>query len=205
MAFAVPVPGSPTLMTQTTNIDTEKTHGDLVAQLLAQHEQVRAGIDAVAKTTTPESRQQAFDDLRELLARHETAEEMIVRPLTRGIDDGDAVAAARMDEENESKEVLSELEKLDIASEEFARTFETFGQAVLTHALNEETHEFPLLRKNLSEEKLAKAEKQLLMAEKTAPTHPHPSAQTTAMNYVLGPFASLVDRARDALSKVLSS
>src|ERR687885_329359 len=38
-------------------------------------------------------------------------------------------------------------------------------------------------------------------AEKMAPTHPHPSAKTTAMNYVAGPFAAMLDRARDAFSK----
>jgi len=190
-------------MTQNTNvIDMDKTYGDVVAQLLAQHEQVRAAIDGVARTKTAASRQKAFDKLRELLSRHETAEEMILRPLTRDLDNGEAVAEARMEEENKSKEVLAELEDLDIASEKFARLFETFAQAVLTHAQNEETFEFPLLRKQLDAEKLEKAEKQLLMAEKTAPTHPHPSARSTAMNYVAGPFAAVADRAKDAISKV---
>jgi hemerythrin superfamily protein len=185
-------------------IDRENTHGDLVEQLLAQHELIRACIDDVAKTTTAEARQEAFDRLRELLARHETAEEMIVRPLTRGIAQGGPVASARMDEENESKDVLSKLESLDIASVEFARLFETFGHAVLTHAQNEETYEFPLLRQHLDDDKLATAEKQLLLAEEIAPTHPHPSARTTAINYLTGPFAAMVDRARDAISGLLS-
>jgi hemerythrin superfamily protein len=188
----------------TSVIDTDNTQGDLVSQLLLQHEQIRAAIDEVAQTATPESRQKAFDALRELLARHETAEEMIVRPLTRGIDRGEAVASARMDEENESKKVLAELENLDIASEEFARSFETFAQAVLAHAQREEAFEFPLFREHLDADKLATAERQLLLAEKTAPTHPHPSARSTAMNYLAGPFAALVDRARDTISKALS-
>lgn len=194
-------------MANTTDvIDTDKTYGDLVAQLLAQHEQVRAAINAVAATTTAKSRQDAFDRLREMLARHETAEEMIVRPLTRGIEQGgETVAAARMDEENDSKVVLAQLEKLDIASVEFARQFEQFALAVLTHAQAEETYEFPLLRAHLDAEKLEKAEQHLLTAESTAPTHPHPSARTTALNYVAGPVAALADRARDAISKVTSS
>ncbi|HET6816285.1 MAG TPA: hemerythrin domain-containing protein [Mycobacteriales bacterium] len=187
------------------DIDTTATKGDVVAQLLAQHELVRKAIDDVAKTTTPQTRQDAFDALRELLARHETAEEMIVRPLTRGIRGGAAVASARMDEENESKDVLAKLEKLDIASVEFARTFETFAQAVLTHALAEETHEFPLLRSVLDTDELENAERALLMAEKTAPTHPHPTARSTTMNYLTGPFAALTDRAKDAVSRVRSS
>ena len=187
------------------DIDTTATKGDVVAQLLAQHELVRKAIDAVAQSTTPKSRQEAFDTLRELLARHETAEEMIVRPLTRGIDGGEAVASARMDEENASKDVLAKLEKLDIASVEFARTFEKFAQSVLEHAQAEEAYEFPLLRSMLDAGKLEQAERALLMAEKTAPTHPHPTARSTAMNYDAGPFAAVADRARDAVSKVLSS
>jgi hemerythrin superfamily protein len=189
-------------MAQKNVIDLDNPQGDLVTQLLDQHEQVRAAIDAVAKTTTAESRQEAFDHLRELLARHETAEEMIVRPLTRRFDNGEAIASARMDEENKSKEVLAELEHLDIASVEFARTFEQFAKAVLEHALAEEAYEFPLLRRNLDADRLEKAEEQLLLAEKTAPTHPHPSAKSTAMNYVAGPFAAIADRARDALSNI---
>src|SRR3954451_18659489 len=130
-------------MTQVTNvqINTANTHGDVVSQLLSQHALVRTAIDAVAQTTTPEARQEAFDVLRELLARHETAEEMILRPLTRNIDGGKEIAEARMDEENDSKVVLAKLEKLDIASVEFARTFETFAGAVLTHAQAEENQE----------------------------------------------------------------
>jgi hemerythrin superfamily protein len=194
-------------MTQVTHviIDMDATTGDVVSQLLAQHDVVRSAIDEVAKTTTAESRQQAFDVLRELLSRHETAEEMVVRPLTRSIEGGEAIAAARMDEENTSKDVLAELENLDIASLEFARLFETFAQAVLTHALSEERLEFPLLRQHLDAEKLETAERQLLLAERMAPTHPHPSARSTAMNYVAGPIAAVTDRARDAISKVISS
>jgi hemerythrin superfamily protein len=186
-------------------IDFEDRRGDVVAQLLAQHDQVRKAIDDVAKTKTAKSRQTKFDTLRELLARHETAEEMILRPMTRNIDEGKHIAEARMDEENESKVVLAKLEKLDIASVEFARTFEQFAGAVLTHAQAEENQEFPLLRRHLDEEQLERAEKLLLTAEKTAPTHPHPSARTTAANYVAGPFAAMVDRARDAISKARAS
>ena len=132
-------------MTQTIVIDTDADRGDVVAQLLIQHEQIRTAINDVAATTTAEARQETFDALREMLARHETAEEMIVRPLTRGIDGGTPVANARMDEENEAKVTLAKLEKLDIASVEFARAFEKFALAVLTHAQAEENHEFPLL------------------------------------------------------------
>ena len=130
---------------------------------------------------------------------------MIVRPLTRRADGGEDIADDRMAEENQSKEILADLEKLDIASEDFARTFEKFALGVLTHAQNEEVYEFPLLQRNLDQDALARAEKQLLLAEQTAPTHPHPFAKTTTRNYVAGPFAALADRARDAIGRVTSN
>src|SRR3954452_21978402 len=131
-------------MTQATNvtIDRDNTKGDVIAQLLAQHELVRSAIDKVAQTKTAAARQRAFDVLRELLARHETAEEMIVRPLTRDLAGGETVASARMEEENKSKDVVAELEKLDVASEGFTRLFETFVGDILSHPKREETNEF---------------------------------------------------------------
>jgi hemerythrin superfamily protein len=186
-------------MTQNTALNTGNAD-DVVQFLTTQHQQVRALLDEVL-ATTGEERQRCFDDVRELLARHETAEEMIVRPLTRKAPDGDDVAAARMAEENEAKEVLAKLEKMDVDSAEFTTTFTEFRQSVRAHAEAEETQEFPLLRASTDHEALEKARSAVETAEKMAPTHPHPSAKTTTMNYVAGPFAAMLDRARDAFSK----
>ena len=155
-------------MAQTNMIDTDAVYGNVVEQLRAQHEQVRAAIYGVAETTTADSRQDAFDRLRDLLEKHEAAEESVVHPLTGSLEDGEAVAEARTEEENEAKQLLAELEELDIASVEFARTFETFAQAVLTHAQREEGEEFPLLQRRLDAAKLSTMEGQLLDAESTS-------------------------------------
>lgn len=189
-------------MTQNTAVNTGNAD-DVVAFLTAQHQQVRTLLDEVLATTGAE-RQRCFDEVRELLARHETAEEMIVRPLTRKAPDGRDVAAARMAEENEAKEVLAKLEKMEVDSAEFTTTFTEFRKSVLAHADAEETQEFPLLRANTDEKALRKARSAVAIAEKMAPTHPHPSAKTTTMNYVAGPFAAMLDRARDAFSKASS-
>jgi hemerythrin superfamily protein len=170
---------------------------DVVEFLIAQHEQVKVLLSGVLGSSG-QKRQEYFDDAREFLARHETGEEMIVRPLTRDAPNGDAVADARMAEENEAKEVLARLEELDVDSPEFETLFTEFRQSVLEHAEAEERDEFPLLRQNTDPEALAKARKRVEQAEKMAPTHPHPSAKTTAANYVAGPFAAMLDRARDA-------
>ena len=94
---------------------------------------------------------------------------------------------------------LFEIKKLAASSRSAGKTF---AQAVLTHALREESTEFPLLREHLDADKRAKAEKQLLMAEKTAPTHPHPTAAgSTTAQVLTGPFAAMVDRVKDAMSR----
>lgn len=172
---------------------------DVVEFLMNQHQQVRGLLDDVL-SAPGEERQRYFDAVREMLARHETAEEMIVRPLTRKAPGGDEVAQRRMDEENEAKEVLASLEGMDVAGAEFTATFREFRESVLEHAQAEETQEFPLLRQSADPEALQRARDRVQRAERTAPTHPHPSAKSTAMNYVAGPFAAMLDRARDAFS-----
>src|SRR3954451_25001330 len=120
---------------------------DVIEFLLGQHQQVRGLLDDVV-STAGEERQRSFDEVREMLARHETAEEMIVRPLTRKAPGGEQVADSRMAEENEAKEVLAKLEKMDVDSAEFTATFQEFRLSVLKHATSEERDEFPLLRQN---------------------------------------------------------
>ena len=174
---------------------------DVVDLLVEQHGRVRALLDRVV-ATSGEDRQAAFDEVRELLARHETGEEMILRPLTQRLPGGKEIASGRMDEENEAKVHLAELEKMDVDSAEFARAFEEFRSAVLEHAAAEEQQEFTTLRADADTDRLVAARGMLEKAEATAPTHPHPSAKTVGMNYVAGPFAAMLDRARDTLSKV---
>ena len=172
---------------------------DVIEFLLNQHQQVK-GLMADVLASTGEERQRYFDTVREMLARHETAEEMIVRPLTKKAPGGDQIAQGRMDEENEAKEVLADLEKMDVDTPAFTAKFGEFRDSVLEHAEHEETQEFPLLRQTCDPEALVKARDRVKRAEEMAPTHPHPSAKTTAANYVAGPFAAMLDRARDAFS-----
>jgi hypothetical protein len=184
----------------TGGLDASDDASDVVDFLVHQHQQVRNLLSDILSSTGP-ARKDAFDQVRELLARHETGEEMIVRPLTRRAPDGSPVADARMAEENKAKEVLADLEKMDVDSDEFLATFTRFQQSVLEHADAEERDEFPLLRQNTDREALVKARDRVRRAEQMAPTHPHPSARTTAANYVAGPFAAMLDRARDAFSR----
>jgi hemerythrin superfamily protein len=178
----------------------ELPEGDVIRILLEQHAQVRdlfAQIQAAPAT----GRQGLFDDLRALLAVHETAEEMVLRPEAEG-DDWKHVADERNQEESEANEVLKELERLDTQSEAFLAKLTTFEKAVDEHAEAEENEEFPRVLAACDEEERRKLGDRLRAVEKMAPTHPHPSAAGSPMAQALtGPFASMVDRVRDAMSR----
>jgi hypothetical protein len=172
--------------------------------LRQQHRRVEELLATVSGAAADE-RAAHFDELRELLAVHETAEELILRPLTRTtVENGGEIADARFAEENEAKETLAALEKVDTSSEDFRTQFDAFAADVRKHAQNEETYEFSLVEQNTDAAGLSRLATALEMAEKAAPTHPHPSARSTTANLVMGPFAAILDRVRDAISSQAS-
>ncbi|HEU4567037.1 MAG TPA: hypothetical protein VFR99_03320, partial [Marmoricola sp.] len=117
---------------------------------------------------------------------------------------GKEVAEARNHEEDEANHVLADLEKMDVTSTEFDGTFAGFAQSVLAHAQHEETMEFPSLMHEESAQDRQKMGRALKAAEKVAPTHPHPSAAgSPTAQWTVGPIASVVDRARDAVSAAM--
>lgn len=118
----------------------DQPQGDVIAILLEQHQRIRELFTDVKGAG--EHKQQAFDELRALLAAHETAEEMVLRPVSSK-DTGAAIAEARNQEENQATRLLTELEKMDVSSAEFDRAFAEFELAVLDHAGHEEREEFP--------------------------------------------------------------
>jgi Hemerythrin HHE cation binding domain len=170
---------------------------DVVGVLVGQHARIR-DLFAEVQTQTGEHKKQSFDELRALLAVHETAEEMVMRPVTSQVDR--AVATAHDHEEKEAGHVLKALEQLDVSSPEFDRLLAGFEQAVSSHAEHEENEEFPRVRGVRTSEQLETMGRRLRAAESIAPTHPHPSiAGSTAAQWTVGPLASIVDRVRDAV------
>jgi predicted Zn-ribbon and HTH transcriptional regulator len=180
----------------------EQPHGDVIAILLEQHRRIRELFTHV-KGTEGNREQQAFDELRVLLAAHETAEEMVLRPVSCK-DAGAAVADVRNQEEREAFRMLTVLEVMDVSSPEFGRTFAEFEQAVLDHPEHEEQEEFPPVRARESQQTLVGMDAMLRAAEMAAPTHPHPStAGSPIAQWMVGPWASLIGRARDAIKAAM--
>src|SRR6195952_4720825 len=70
---------------------------DVVNFLTDQHNLIKDMFDDVLSASSDEARERAFVDLRQLLAVHETAEEMVVHPRARKeLSNGDEVVDARL-------------------------------------------------------------------------------------------------------------
>lgn len=175
---------------------------DAVAFLEHQHQEVLTAMSSLAAGHG--DRRETFEMLVRLLAVHESAEEMVVYPAVRAsVPDGDALADARLREEDDAKQALSDLEKLGVDDPRFDETFETFAAAVREHADHEEREVFPKLRAHVDPEMLDRMRAALVTAEAVAPTHPHPHGPNSAIgNLVVGPFVAIADRVRDALRSV---
>jgi len=185
-------------MTNTVKIDTAT---DVVDFLKTQHQRIRDLFGEVSSSTGSQ-REQAFFELRRLLAVHETAEEEIVHPIAKDeIPNGEAIVNARLKEEHAAKEVLAELEKLDVDSTEFETKFRTFRKDVLAHAESEEDKEFGRLADRLDDDRLNRMRQAVEFAESIAPTRPHAGVESPTANILAGPFAAMLDRARDAIAK----
>ncbi|MCH6161674.1 hemerythrin domain-containing protein [Streptomyces marispadix] len=173
-------------------------HDDIIAVLLTQHARMR-DLFAEVHVSLGEEKRAKFAELRALLAVHEAAEEMILRPVAKR-EAGEREAVARNEEEEEAGRILAELERMDPDGSQFEAKLGEFEKAVGEHADHEEREEFPAVRTGCSQEQRQKMGKRLLRAERTAPTHPHPAAAgSPAAQWAVGPFASLLDRARDAM------
>lgn len=173
---------------------------DVVKFLTDQHNLIKDLFEEVLNASETGAREKAFADLRQLLAVHETAEEMVVHPRARKeVADGEAIVDARLKEEHEAKEFLSRLEKMDIGSKEFIDELKKFREDVIEHAELEEREEFSHLQKNLDGDDLKRMAGAVQAAEAIAPTHPHAGVESAKANFALGPFASMLDRARDLI------
>jgi hemerythrin superfamily protein len=179
---------------------TMSSGNDIVAYLKAQHQQIKMLFGEVT-AAHGEQRARAFFALRRLLAVHETAEEEIVHPAARrALPDGKGIIEARLREEHAAKKVLAELEKLDVDSSEFETRLLALQASILTHAEAEEKEEFERLPDHLDAARLARMRRAAELAEAIAPTRPHPGVESAFANMIAGPFVSVVDRMRDAMS-----
>lgn len=176
----------------------------IIEALRQDHDELRQ-MFARLDTAVGEERRDLFHQLVGELVRHEVSEEEILRPVSKR-DAGEQIANARIREESQAEELLKEMEKLDTDSAEFAAKLVTLRREVESHARAEETQEFPKVAESQTPERLEQMGKIYEAAKKAAPTRPHPSTPNTpAANMLVGPFAAVLDRARDVVRDAMKS
>jgi hemerythrin superfamily protein len=182
-----------------------QTTDDVVKFVKDQHNLIKDMFDEVLSASDPKAREKAFIELRKLLAIHETAEEMVVHPRVRHeAADGEAIVDARLEEERAAKETLSKLESMDVNSPKFITELTRFRDAVIDHAEHEEHDEFTKLERKLKADDRERMAKAVQVVEAIAPTRPHAGVESAKMNFAAGPFASMLDRARDLIKQATS-
>jgi hypothetical protein len=75
--------------------------------------------------------------------------------------------------------------------------------AVHDHARRADSEEVPVHQQQLDAADLKRMGTAVRAAEAIAPTHPHPGVESAKLNFALGPFASMLDRARDLIGKAI--
>lgn len=177
---------------------------DIIDVLQHDHNEVRALL-ARFDQTEADQRGELFREIVNELARHETAEEIIVYPTLRDVaPQSDQIAQARLAEEEQAEQLMAAMEDMDPTSSEFLESFRRLRGEVEEHASNEERDVFPRLRQNCDPEQRSTLGDRFTTAKGMAPTHPHPQAPDTPPgNILLGPVAAIYDRARDAARQAL--
>ena len=188
--------------------DPDDTH-DAVTVLVRQHNQVQVllkQLQALPSHTTGGTREQmsarksVVDMISVRLAAHETAEEEHFWPAVRRLlPDGDELADGALQQEQEGKDTLTELARLDPDGREFDELAERLVLQLRKHVAYEEKV-FLRVRETASAAKLEKIGRKLLATDKRAPTRPHPHApqQPPAAVKAAAAAAAVTDRARDA-------
>ena len=177
---------------------TTGTETDLIELLLQDHREAEALLRQVGQPGRDQA--EVFHEIVHDLVGHEVAEEEIVYPAVRSsVDGGEALAEARIAEQQEAEELMARMEKMDTGSDEFAQSLRRLRDEALTHAKSEEAEVFPRLQEALTPERRSQLGAAYKGAKATAPTHPHPHAPNTPPgNVAAGSIAAVADRVRDA-------
>lgn len=134
------------------------------------------------------------------LSVHAAVEEMFLYPLVRLKLDGE-VADHAIEEHAEVKELLATIENTSAGSAAHDDTMAKVIESVRHHVEEEERDMFARLRDNTDTDTLEQLGSFVESAQDAVPTHPHPLIPGTATaQLIAGPWATIVDKARDLVS-----
>jgi hemerythrin-like domain-containing protein len=187
----------------------ERESHDAVSVLGRQHGQVRyllKQLQALPSHTTggsPEqmsARKSVVDMITVRLAEHETIEEEHFWPMVRKtLRGGDLLTDKALEQEQQGKDTLTELGRLDPDSRKFDELVERLVAQLRQHVAYEDLV-FKEVRETVPADDLERLGEKLLSAMKTAPTRPHKHApkRPGAAVKAAAPGAAALDKVRDA-------
>lgn len=173
-----------------------------VIQLLENdHREVDELFRRVHLSEKPETIDELTKQIVHDLSVHAAVEEQFVYPLLRAkVDGGVAMADEAIEEHQQAKRLLADLEELDAGSADHANAMESLIETIRHHVEEEEADVFPGLRDAVDASTLDTMGDLVEQAKKVVPTHPHPLVPGTATaQLVAGPWAATVDKVRDLL------
>jgi hemerythrin superfamily protein len=179
-----------------------ETSGDVVDILISDHRDVTALIGEIWSVRDTMIRRDLTDTAISELVRHAVAEEMYVYPAMRKhLPDGEKAVEHDIEEHKELERAMKQLEAVDVSSPEFDAALRQLETLLADHVRDEESEQFPELRRRIPREELAELAGKVQNAKKLAPTRPHPAAPNSELFHKLvGPGVGLVDRLRDKLT-----
>lgn len=133
------------------------------------------------------------------LSVHAAVEELFVYPLIRAtVDGGGELADHAIEEHQEAKRHLADLEKLEAGSTEHGKAMEELIESVRHHVEEEENEVFARLAEAASETVRTNVGAVVQKSKGLVPTHPHPLVPGNATAQLMaGPWAAAVDKVRD--------
>jgi hemerythrin superfamily protein len=183
----------------------ELPHTDAIQLLESDHravEQLFRSWTEVTPEEGPTVKRSLVEQMVTELSVHAAIEEQVFYPAVReALLEGHALVEHSLEEHQEAKELLAELEGMQPGDLGYEEKVGTLIAEVREHVEEEEGTIFPKLREAIGQVGLNRIGEALERAKKTAPTHPHPRGSATPpANVLAGPPVAAVDRARDVMT-----
>jgi hemerythrin superfamily protein len=175
---------------------------DIVKLLTQDHAEVNNLFGRFGRSSKPETLKRLAKEIIHELSVHAAVEEQFVYPVLRlRVDGGNDLAHHAIDEHQEVKRLLADLERMDPAHAEFRSKMDRIIAAVREHVSDEEGDVLPKLKAALDSGLRENLGSLVESAKSVVPTHPHPLVPGTATaQLIAGPWASIVDRIRDLVA-----
>lgn len=175
---------------------------DIVKLLTQDHAEVNQLFGRFARSSKPETLKELAKQIIHELSVHAAVEEQFVYPVLRWkVEDGSGLADHAIDEHQEVKRLLADLEKLEPGQAAFSSVMDKVIAAVREHVSDEEGDVLPKLKAATDAELRENLGSLVEKAKSVVPTHPHPLVPGTATaQLIAGPWASIVDRIRDLVA-----